>query len=206
MTTPPRPADPRTQEILAPGGSTATGVLEQHATAPATDPPSVRPAPADPGTDPQPAATSEPPPPSHGAPTAVVPAPEASAPAGSRRTPQDRGPLVGAGLAALGFLLLELGLVLRPDGPALWGEVPLWSAFATLCALLGGGAAAARLLPALRLPPAVADRLAPGGLTGLAVFWVLVVLPRADTDRGFVLTAALAALGAAVWLVPGRRR
>jgi hypothetical protein len=38
------------------------------------------------------------------------------------------------------------------------------------------------------------------------VFWVLVVLPRVDSDRGFVLTAALAALGAALWIAPGRSR
>jgi hypothetical protein len=34
----------------------------------------------------------------------------------------------------------------------------------------------------------------------LAAFWLLVVLPGADTDRGFVLTAALGCLGAALWV------
>ncbi len=47
--------------------------------------------------------------------------------------------------------------------------------------------------------------MAAGGLTGVAVFWLLIVLPRVDTDRGFLLTAALAALGAALWVTPGRR-
>jgi hypothetical protein len=40
----------------------------------------------------------------------------------------------------------------------------------------------------------------------VAVFWVLVVLPRVDSDRGFWLTAALAALGAALWVAPSRSR
>ena len=59
---------------------------------------------------------------------------------------------------------------------------------------------------AARLRPDAAWKVAAGGLTGLAVFWVLVVLPRVDSDRGFVLTAALAALGAALWVAPGRGR
>jgi hypothetical protein len=99
-------------------------------------------------------------------------------------------------------VLLELGLLLRLGGPhAFWSTVPLWSGFATLAVLLalpafllGGSAAAGR-----------AGRLALAGTTGLAVFWLLVVLPVADTDRGFVLTAALACLGAGLWISPGRR-
>jgi hypothetical protein len=37
-------------------------------------------------------------------------------------------------------------------------------------------------------------------MVGLAVFWLLLVLPGADNDRGFLLTAALACLGAALWI------
>ncbi|MGY1777464.1 hypothetical protein ACI8AV_16515 [Geodermatophilus sp. SYSU D00804] len=122
------------------------------------------------------------------------------------RRSRDRAALVGAGLAGLGLALLELGLALRLDGPPLWGQVPAWAAFATVCALLGGAAALSRLVPALRLGPLAAERLALGGAAGLAVFWVLVVLPHADTDRGFLLTAALGAVALAAWLVPGRRR
>jgi hypothetical protein len=39
-------------------------------------------------------------------------------------------------------------------------------------------------------------------LVGLAVFWLLVVLPVVASDRGFLLTAALGALGAALWVGP----
>jgi hypothetical protein len=223
---------PLTGEGATATGATAAHAEGQHAapvTAPATLPPSAMPAPAYPVTTPQPATTPDPAH-DHSGPTAParpdgpqptgpldsllgappVPPPAAPTPRPEQpkapRAPRDRVALVSAGLAALGLVLLELGLLLRPDGSALWGDVPAWSAFATLCALLAGVAAAVRLVPALRLRPAGAERIALGGLTGLAVFWALVVLPRADTDRGFVLTMALAAVAAAVWLVPGRRR
>jgi hypothetical protein len=42
--------------------------------------------------------------------------------------------------------------------------------------------------------------VATAAVCGLAVFWLLVVLPVADSDRGFLLTAALGLLGAGVWL------
>jgi hypothetical protein len=213
-----------------PEGHTAVPV-----TAPATLPPSALPAPAYPVTSPQPVTTAEPAhgqhaspgQPAHSQPNGplptgpldsllgappvpppAAPTPRSETPPAPRapRAPRDRVALVAAGLAALGLVLLQLGLFLRPEGSALWGDVPAWSVFATLCALLAGVAAAVRLVPALRLRPAGAERIALGGLTGLAVFWALVVLPRADTDRGFVLTMALAAVAAAVWLVPGRRR
>jgi hypothetical protein len=112
--------------------------------------------------------------------------------------------VAAAGLVALSLLLLELGLALDLDGGSLWSRVPLWSAFATLAVLVG----ALPLVSRLRLPggTATAEEVALGGLAGLGVFWVLVALPDADTDRGFLLTAALAALGVALWLAPGRRR
>ncbi|MGY1807526.1 hypothetical protein ACI8AF_09150 [Blastococcus sp. SYSU D00669] len=98
--------------------------------------------------------------------------------------------------------LLQTGLLLRPDGEApLWSAAPLWAAFATLAVLLS-------LLAAVRSRQLRNDRAwntAAAGLTALAVFWVLVVLPEATTNRGFVLTAALGCLGVALWLAPARR-
>lgn len=131
------------------------------------------------------------------------------------RVPQDRGTLLGAGLAVLGVVLLELGLALDFGGRSLWSLVPLWAAFATVAALLAlvafvpvpasrgaepgsGGTASATT--------GITWRIAVGGLVGLAVFWLLVVLPHADTNRGFVLTAALGALGAGLWVGPARSR
>ncbi len=122
------------------------------------------------------------------------------------RPPQQRATRLGAGLAALSFLLLQLGLALGFGEASLWSTVSLWSVFTTLATLLGALPFAGRVLPAVRRRPDAAWKVAAGGLTGVAVFWVLVVLPRVDSDRGFVLTAALAALGAALWIAPGRHR
>jgi hypothetical protein len=119
------------------------------------------------------------------------------------RAPQDRAALLGGGLAVLALVLLELGLGLGFGGRSLWSLVPLWSAFATVAALL----ALAGFAPAAATARSgLAWRIAAGGLVGLAVFWLLVVLPHADTNRGFVLTAALGALGAGLWMGPARSR
>lgn len=119
--------------------------------------------------------------------------------------PRDRAALLGVGLAVLALVLLELGLALDFGRESYWSAVPLWSAFATLCAVLGVVALAARVPSGSRLRSGAVWRIAVAGLVGLAVFWVLVVLPVVASDRGFLLTAALGALGAAVWIGPGRR-
>jgi hypothetical protein len=126
---------------------------------------------------------------------------EAEAPAKPPRIRglQDRATLLGVGLAVLALVLLELGLGLGFGGRSLWSLVPLWSAFATLAALLA-------LAGFARAGAGVSWRIGAGALAGLAVFWLLVVLPHADTNRGFVLTAALAALGAGLWTGPARSR
>jgi hypothetical protein len=124
-----------------------------------------------------------------------------------RRT---RGPLAVRRLAATvlaiaALAVLELGLLVHEAGRNLWADVPLWSGFATLAALLGLAALAAGLPARRSVPAAAAWPAAAAGLVGLAVFWLLVVLPRADTDRGFLLTAALGCLGGGVWLAVERR-
>jgi len=131
---------------------------------------------------------------------------DASAPGrpGKKRAPRDRSALAGAGLAVLSVVLLEVGLALRFGFRSLWSVVPLWSAFATVAALLALLAVVASSAGS-RLRPGVAWKVAAGGLVGLAGFWLLVVLPHAGTDRGFVLTAALAAMGAGLWIGAGRK-
>lgn len=120
---------------------------------------------------------------------------------GSRRVvgARSRG-LVPVGFAVLALVCLELGLSLAFGSRSFWSAVPLWSAFATVVAVGGTVAVAGHSLGGR----AGAWRIAAGALAGLAVFWLLVVLPVADTDRGFLLTAALGLLGAAVWLTAGR--
>ena len=121
------------------------------------------------------------------------------------RGPQDRAALIGLGLVGLSLALLELGLLVGFDGDSYWTTVPLWSAFATVCVLLGLLVFAAFYRAGNRSRSGPAWRLAAGGLVGLAVFWLLVVLPVVASDRGFVLTAALGALGGALWIGPRRK-
>jgi hypothetical protein len=118
------------------------------------------------------------------------------------RAPRDRAALGGLGLVVLSVALLELGLTLGFGGESYWSEVTLWSAFATVCALLALLAFAAFYPAGNQLRSGPAWRVAAAGLVGLAVFWLLVVLPTVASDRGFVLTAALAALGGALWIGP----
>jgi hypothetical protein len=121
------------------------------------------------------------------------------------RGPLDRTALTGLGLAALAVVLVLLGVSLPFGGESLWSTVPLWSGFATLCAALGLLAFAAFYPAGNRLRSGPTWRVAAAGLVGLSVFWLLVILPRADSDRGFVLTAALACLGGALWIGPRAR-
>jgi hypothetical protein len=115
------------------------------------------------------------------------------------RDPRARARLAAGLLAVASLALLELGLLVHEAGVRLWSSVPLWSGFASLAGLLGLAVLADREATHRR-----AWAVAAGGLAGLAVFWLLVVLPSADTDRGFLLTAALGCLGGAVWLTAGR--
>jgi hypothetical protein len=123
----------------------------------------------------------------------------------SIRRPRDRSAAVGAGLTVLALALLELGLSLGFGAESYWSAVPLWSGFATLCAVLGLVAFVASGTSAGRLRSGMVWKIAAGGLVGLAVFWLLVVLPVVAGDRGFLLTAALGALGAALWVGAGRK-
>jgi hypothetical protein len=115
----------------------------------------------------------------------------------------DRTASARLGLAALAVVLVLVGAGLGFGSASFWSDVPLWSAFATACAVLGLFAFAAAA--ANRLRTEVAERVTAAGVAGLAAFWVLVVLADVDTDRGFVFTAALACLGGALWIGPRSR-
>jgi hypothetical protein len=117
--------------------------------------------------------------------------------------PRDRAALASVALAALAVVLLQLGLV--DDDGQLWSRVTLWAIFATAATVLGLGVLAAHAAtgrPSARL----ATRLVAGAVLALAIFWLLVVLPIVASDPGFLVTAALLALGGALWLGPARKR
>jgi hypothetical protein len=159
--------------------------------------------------DATPIAAPLPPPPAPSAPQATEPVervpgpPPADRPVVTARRRRRPGALVAPALGLAAVALLEVGL-LRGAGrlPSFWHTVPLWCGFATVAALVGLLASVAR---GARSGTDRAWRISAAGLTGLAVFWLLVVLPVGSTDRGFVLTAALGCLGVSLWLAPGRK-
>ena len=122
------------------------------------------------------------------------------------RAPRDRATVLGLGLALLSVVLLEVGLIVRWGAlESYWDSIPLWSAFATACALLAAAAFVAVATAGDRVRSGPAWKVTAASLVGLAAFWLLVVLPVVATDRGFVLTAALAALGGALWIGPRQK-
>ena len=154
------------------------------------------------GTPSPPPSPAVPPPPASTWPESLEAddAPRERAKPRAARLPQDRSALIGVGLAALAMLLLQVGLVLEFGSQSLWDVVPLWSAFATAAVLVGLLALLYASSPGGRSRAGQAWRVGAAGLVCLAVFWLLVALPRADGDRGFLLTAALGSLGAALWV------
>ncbi|WP_448626173.1 hypothetical protein [Geodermatophilus sp. URMC 64] len=131
-----------------------------------------------------------------------LPRPPRPAPGGLRVRPR-RGTATVRVLVLTSAVLLEIGLLMGAGREArLWTAAPLWAAFATVAVLLGALAAAR----SRQLRNDRAWKTAAAGLTGLAVFWVVVVLPEVTANRGFLLTAALACLGVALWIAPGDRQ
>ena len=184
-------------------GLPGAGILPPPPPAAAPPPP---PAPAsEPGPEAPPTAPVSPAAEAPGWPHSLEPEPTPSAKRIVSSRPADKRALVGLGLAALAVVLLEVGLLLPFGTEALWSTVTLWAAFATLSALLSLLAFAAFYPAGNRLRSAAIWRIAAAGLVGLSVFWVLVVLPGVASDRGFVLTAALGCLGAALWIGPRRK-
>lgn len=179
-----------------PAGATATGATASAAPSPAA--PSPVPPPPPPAQDAGAAAWPD------SLVTGPVPMPERREEPPPPSTP-DRSSLLALGLVLASLVLLQVGLALRFGGESFWSDIPLWSAFATACTALGLAASASLLPGGRRIGAGTAWRVAAGGLVGLAVFWVLVVLPVVATDRGFLLTAALACLGGALWTGPARR-
>ena len=206
------PLPPHPQAASPAGGPLPTGPVDfvpdppGAGTAPPPPPPPTAPAtapsPAVPVTPPTQAAgeTADTP----GWPDILDTAEERPSPRQKARVPIGRPALIALGLALLGVVLLELGLLLRFGSVSYWSAVPLWSAFATLAALVSLFAVVAGSAPGSRLQRSTGWRVAAAGVAGVAVFWLLVVLPNVASDRGFVLTAALGCLGGAVWVMARR--
>jgi hypothetical protein len=148
------------------------------------------------------AAPPLPPPPGPGTAAAPSSPPRRSPLAAVQRAGRGGPALLSLGLGVVALALLQVGLALDYGNQSLWEVVPTWSAFATVAALLVLVPAAAAMTG--RLPARTAWRVGAAGAVALALAWVLVALPLAASDRGFWLTIAVAAAGAALWLAPGR--
>lgn len=97
--------------------------------------------------------------------------------------------------------LLAVAVSVKEDGDNGWGRFGVWAGFAIACA-------AVTLAPAVRerlgLSAASAWRVATAGGIGLAVYWVLFVLPWIEQNVSFLATLGCAAGAYAAWMAPGR--
>lgn len=99
-------------------------------------------------------------------------------------------------------LLLLVGLSADEHHTDGWHSYLAWALFAVVCALL-------QLAPVLGRHVGMTDEsswsLAAVGTAGLAAYWVIIVLPGASSNTGFVQTLAVGLAIVALWLSPGRR-
>jgi hypothetical protein len=104
-------------------------------------------------------------------------------------------------LALLAAVALLLGLFIEENGTSLWDASEAWSLFAIACAI-------AQLAPLLHRPLKWSEErawlVAVIGAGGLALYWLLIVLPVIGRNTSFAVTVAVAAATAGVWLAPGR--
>ncbi|MCK0113213.1 hypothetical protein MWU75_13780 [Ornithinimicrobium sp. F0845] len=103
-------------------------------------------------------------------------------------------------IAALLLVVLGISLDLDNRGSVLWGDTWTWAGFATLMAVLQGGA----MLPRTALSGA-GWTLGAIGAGGLLLFWTLLMLPMISTNMAFLVTLGTACAVAAVLLSPDRK-
>lgn len=104
-------------------------------------------------------------------------------------------------LALLALVALLLGLFLEEGGVRMWDQSEAWSVFAIVCAVV-------QLAPVARSSLSwTAERawlVAAVGAGGLALYWLLLVLPAIARNTSFAITVATAAAIGGVLLAPGR--
>ena len=127
----------------------------------------------------------------------------------AERTPAAETPAAEHGLPlwsaleVVALVALLLGLFVPEHDTQLWDGSEAWSVFAIVCAV-------AQLVPLLRrstkLDETQAWHVAAVGAAGLALYWLLLVLPVIGRNTSFAVTLATAAAAGGVWLAPERRR
>ncbi len=108
-----------------------------------------------------------------------------------------------AGLGLLSAVLLAVAVSVKEDGNHGWSRFGVWAGFAIASALATTAPAWA---PSLRMSTVTAWRTATAGGIGLAVYWVLFVLPWIEQNVSFVATVGCALGMYAAWIAPGRPR
>jgi hypothetical protein len=148
---------------------------------------------------PQPRPPAGPPPPSghpSGPPTVQLPGPVAGP------AHQQPRPHVAVNLfAAASLAAVAIGISVPEDGQNAWHTVKAWGGVALVAAALTFAPAVGS---AMRLSAYRAWQVAAGGAAGLALYWVLFVLPDIAKNTSLITTLGVAAGIVVAWIAPGR--
>ena len=130
----------------------------------------------------------------------VPPPPPAAGSAAPAASPRSRATMIRAVLAILVLGLTVVALAVEEDESTRgYEDWTAWAIFATVMA-------AVHLLPLFSpLDEETTWTIVAIATAGLVFYWVAVVVPRIETDLGFVQTLAVALALAHLWLLPGRR-
>jgi hypothetical protein len=148
---------------------------------------------------PQPRPPAGPPPPSghpSGPPTVQLAGPVAGP------AHQQPRPHVAVNLfAAASLAAVAIGISVPEDGQNAWHTVKAWGGVALVAAALTFAPAVGS---AMRLSAYRAWQVAAGGAAGLALYWVLFVLPDIAKNTSLITTLGVAAGIVVAWIAPGR--
>jgi hypothetical protein len=103
--------------------------------------------------------------------------------------------------AAASLAAVAIGISVPEDGQNAWHTVKAWGGVALVAAALTFAPAVGS---AMRLSAYRAWQVAAGGAAGLALYWVLFVLPDIAKNTSLITTLGVAAGIVVAWIAPGR--
>jgi hypothetical protein len=109
-----------------------------------------------------------------------------------------------AGGALLGLVAaggLAAAVFMKEDDVQGWDNYGVWGIFAIVAAL---ATAAPSMVGQGTLNRERAWQISVAGAVGVALFWILMILPSIEKNLSFVATAATVLAGLAAWTAPGR--
>lgn len=104
--------------------------------------------------------------------------------------------------AAASLVAIAIGVSVPEDGHNAWHFVKAWAGVALVFAAL---TFAPSVGSAVRLSTHRAWQVAAGGAAGLALYWVLFVLPDIAKNTSLITTLGVAAGIVVAWIAPGRQ-